>query len=254
MAISRFDLYSVPDSASFALFTRFHSRIIGGGVRPGQRLFVFSRQFLAAWFAFTVVFLAVAYGVGVAPAAVSELGDRIVTLLSGGDVPDEPIRPAAVGGAGPRIIVPTIGIAAPIVFPESASLDALNMALLRGVAHYPGSALPGDSGTVFLFGHSTGLAVVNNKNFEVFNRVSELAAGDTIRLHYGGREYWYRVQSIELKRTDAAVIDLTRSSARRLVLTTCNVFGGLDDRFIVTAEFVGSYPLSSGRSTVGSSS
>ncbi|MDP3727203.1 MAG: sortase [bacterium] len=205
-----------------------------------QWRFAFTARFFATWLILAVLLLVLLYSAGLVPRGVAELGDQIASLVTGRR--ERPPNPGAVIPT-PRIIIPTIAVTAPVIFPESADLAALNAALLQGVVHYPGSALPGDPGTVFLFGHSTGLAVVHNKNFEVFNRLSELRGGDIVRLAYGEREYWYRVRSIELKRTDAAVIDLAPSGVPRLVLTTCNVFGGVDDRFIVTADFMESHPL-----------
>lgn len=208
-------------------------------------------KFLVAWAVFGVLLLALAGGFGFAPQGALALADGILAVLGFGSAHDvssgagaDGALAAAIATAVPAgIIAPAAGISAPIVFPEETGLAVLNDALMRGVVHYPGSAMPGEKGTVFLFGHSTGLAAVRNRNFEAFNRLPELAAGDVIRLAYAGREHWYRVRSVELKLTDAAAVDLAPASERLLVLTTCNVFGGKDDRFIVTAEFVGSYPL-----------
>ncbi len=214
--------------------------------RLRQWPFGFGRQFFLAWLSLAAIFLVFFYAVGFVPRGVSELGDKIVAILSGGDATSAPDRSGALSGpamGNTRIIIPGIGLDGSVVFPKNADLDVLNAALLEGAVHYPGSALPSEAGTVFLFGHSTGLPVVHNKNFAIFNRLSNLKNGGTIRLRYGSREYWYRVRSVELKRTDAAVVDLGASDERLLVLSTCNVFGGLDDRFIVTAEFTGSYPL-----------
>ncbi len=220
-----------------------------------QWRFAFGRLFFLVWFSLTALLAALLYMSGFVPRGVAELGDRVVAIFIGEYA--VPARPRAGLAAGwtlgkIRIIIPGIGLDGPVVFPKSADLDVLNAALLEGAVHYPGSVFPGEEGTVFLFGHSTGLAVVHNKNFEIFNRLSDLGKGDVIRLRDDRREYWYRVRAVELKRTDAAVVELAPRGERLLVLSTCNVFGGVDDRFIVTAEFTGSYPLQ-GRPVGGSS-
>jgi len=131
----------------------------------------------------------------------------------------------------------------------------LNDHLTRGVVHYPGSALPGEFGNVFLFGHSTGLRVVHNKAYAVFNGLKELTPGQVVRIRYGGREYWYRVTSVAMKAADEAWVDLRRDTKqRKLTLSTCNVFGAKTDRFVVEAEFMKSYPLRSYASASGTSS
>lgn len=212
--------------------------------RSGRR-FTFSAHFFLIWLIFAFLLSALLYAAGWVPEGVSELGNRAVALFRSRT--DAPVysgtAPSGAIDRNPRILIPDIGVAAPIVFPGSTGLNVLNEALLEGVVHYPGSSLPGEEGTVFLFGHSTGLRVVQNKNFEVFNRLSELDAGDIIRLRYGGREHWYRVRSVKIEKADAAIVDLRSSGERLLVLSTCRIFGEIDERFIVTAEFVRSYPL-----------
>lgn len=245
----RFSLYPGADTRFSTSFPRPHTKIFGVGARPGQWRLVVTRHFFMAWLALSTLLVVFLYAVGLVPRGVSELGDKVVAFLTGESaVPDASLSlsPAGAAFSNARIIIPGIGLSGPVVFPKSATLDVLNAALLDGAVHYPGSALPGEEGTVFLFGHSTGLTVVHNKNFEIFNHLSGLENGDTIRLRYGSREYWYRVRSVELKRTDAAVVELAPQGERLLVLLTCNVFGGVDDRFIVTAEFTGSYPLQGG--------
>ena len=144
----------------------------------------------------------------------------------------------------PEIMAPAIGLRSKIVSPQNRDLNILNTALAKGVVHYPGSASPGEVGNVFLFGHSTGLPVVHNKAYEVFNRLKELRAGDAIRIRENNREYLYLVSSIAVKKADDARIDL-ESSEKKLTLSTCKIFGGKEDRYIVEAEFVRSYPLRS---------
>ncbi len=217
--------------------------------RSEQWRVVFTRPFFLVWLSLSALLLTASYPLGLVPRGVSEFGDKVVAVLSGKDAASDLPRAGTLSSpalGNTRIIIPGIGLNGAVVFPKSAGLDVLNAALLEGAVHYPGSAFPGEEGTVFLFGHSTGLKVVHNKNFEIFNRLSDLEKGDMIRLRYDSREYWYRVRSVELKRTDAAVVDLAPKGERLLVLSTCDVFGGVDDRFIVTAEFTGSYPLQGG--------
>ena len=52
------------------------------------------------------------------------------------------------------IEIPSIGIAAPIVFPQSEKINSLTKDLDRGVVYYPGSVLPGQEGQIVVLGHS----------------------------------------------------------------------------------------------------
>ncbi|MBI2055687.1 MAG: class D sortase [Candidatus Sungbacteria bacterium] len=143
-----------------------------------------------------------------------------------------------------QIIIPAIGVDSIIVEPASADFSVLNKSLTKGVVHYPGSALPWENGNTFLFGHSAGNFTVRNKAYAVFNRLAELRNGDIIRLQYGNNEYWYRVTSLAIKKADQALVDLV-STKRMVTLSTCNLFGAKDDRYVVEAEFMESYPLRS---------
>lgn len=210
-------------------------------IGPRRFDFYFALRFSALWFALAVLLATLAYLAGWVPAGVAEFGDEIAARIGGG--PAAGTAPGAGVSKPAEVLIPGIGVGAPIVFPRSAELGVLNSALTQGVVHYPGSALPGEAGTVFLFGHSTGLAVVHNRNFAVFNRLRELGPGSMVRLRYGEREYWYKVRSVDIKRADAAVVDLQNTGPGMLVLSTCRIFGALDERFVVTAEFVESYPL-----------
>lgn len=207
------------------------------------------KGFVLAWALMLFAFLAVAYSIRLVPESISEVGDSIFSILTDGThgLPgniSENMRAyiAEANDPTPKILIPTIGVNAPITFPVTTDIDGLNNDLLHGVVHYPTSARPGDMGNVFFFGHSTGLAVVHNKSFAVFNRIHELKNGDVIRVRYSGREYWYQVTSVTMKKASAALVDLA-PGGRKLTLTTCQVFGAKDDRYIVEADFVKSYPL-----------
>lgn len=212
------------------------------------------RRFFRLWLLIAIFVLVALYRAGMAPVTVREAGDWLVAPLTRTHETSSKNARLTTAALKPRIIIPDAGINSPVVFPKSTDLEVLNSELAKGAVHYPGSALPGEDGNVFLFGHSSRLAVTKNKAFSAFNRLSELERGDVIRIRNGEREHWYRVVSVEMKKDDAAVVELRNSGPRTLVLSTCRVFGEKDDRFIVTAEFVKSYPLLSHASAADTSS
>ncbi len=139
-----------------------------------------------------------------------------------------------------RIIIDAIKVNAPVVEPGSRDIEVLDDALRDGVVHYPGSGLLSGDGTMFLFGHSSSLPVIHNEMYKVFNNLSELQSGNTIRIQGGGIENVYRVTSISLVDSEEAFVDLSLND-KSLIISTCNSFGAKSERFVVQAEFVGSY-------------
>ena len=233
--------------------------------RPRKRP---SKIFMLCWLLSFMALFSALYALGFVPEAVAEAGDAVSSFFrydrgrslsivaSTAEATAETGAAPVVDGVPadePRILIDDIDVDANIVFPESADLNILNTALTKGVVYYPGSGKLGEVGNVFLFGHSTGLKVVYNKNFEVFNRLKELEAGDVIRVQSDGREYWYRVLSTTIKKADDANINL--STARKLLtISTCRIFGGREDRYVVEAEFMRSYPLRVATSAADTSS
>lgn len=129
-----------------------------------------------------------------------------------------------------------------VLNPASASVAALDNALLSGVVRHPESADLSENGTMFLFGHSSYLPVVHNKNFQAFNGVQNLKWGDTIRVQSADNEYVYRVDRVYQVKASAAEIDIEYGKAK-LTLVTCNSFGSKDDRHVVEATLIDSYAI-----------
>lgn len=136
-----------------------------------------------------------------------------------------------------RIVIPKIGVNTPIENPTSSDLATLDNALLKGAVRYPGSALLGQEGIMFLFGHQSGLPVVRNPAFKAFNDIQKLNAGDVIRVLSPDAAYEYRVLSVSLVEAEEALIPLS-GNGRKLFLSTCNSFGDPGERYVVEAEFV----------------
>ena len=137
-----------------------------------------------------------------------------------------------------QVEIPAINLAASVANPDSTNIEVLDNALLNGAVRYPSSAKLGENGNVILFGHSSYLPIVHNKAFKTFDGIQNLKTGDAIRVSSGGTVYIYSVTNVRKANASADSIPLT-VSGKQLTLATCNSFGTKSDRFIVTAEFVG---------------
>lgn len=162
------------------------------------------------------------------------------TTISG-ELPD---RPAGIGQieAPVRITSKDIGLDSSIVNPTSRNIKDLDRALLSGAVRYPGTAELGTNGTMLLFGHSSYLPIVRSRAYKTFNNIQNLEQGDTISVYSDSREYRYQVTDVE--QANATVDSITiENNGRYLKLVTCNSFGSKEDRFIVTAVYVGVYEV-----------
>ncbi len=141
-----------------------------------------------------------------------------------------------------RVIIDKIGVNSVVINPESADIDVLDQALLRGVVRYPGSGALLDDENIFMFGHSSYLPIINNQAYKAFNRLNELNLGDEIRLFSEKSEYVFKVVKMEVASAEEAMVKF-EGGKKKLILSTCDSFGKKSDRFVVEAEFVGSRSL-----------
>jgi LPXTG-site transpeptidase (sortase) family protein len=124
-----------------------------------------------------------------------------------------------------------------VLNPESRAVSDLDAALLKGAVRHPDSADFMNPGTIFLFGHSSYLPKVINKNFQAFNGIQKLEWGDLIRLRSSDAEYVYRVDKVYEASADDAEVEI-EMGIPKLTLVTCDSFGEKSDRFIVEASLI----------------
>ena len=91
-------------------------------------------------------------------------------------------------------MIPKIYAQAPIIHDVDPWNEAIyKNALTQGVAHAKGSARPGQSGTSFLFAHSSGMPWEITRYNTIFLRLSELSISDRIILSVDGKRTTYQV-------------------------------------------------------------
>lgn len=167
------------------------------------------------------------------------------------DVPPVPQRSSAEGRSdasgtaatsAPRtatlptyISIPAIGTKSTILHPASPRVEVLDAALQKGAVYYPGSGTI-EEGNMFIFGHSTNWAVVQNQAYKTFNNLEDLYAGAEIHLTANGKTYVYEVETVTHVDANTAFVDLSRPG-RRLTISTCDTFGAKSDRWVVDAVF-----------------
>jgi len=144
-----------------------------------------------------------------------------------------------------RVVAKNIGLEVTVENPISTDIEVLDQSLLSGTVRYPTSALLGQEGTVLLFGHSSNLPVVHNQAYKAFNSIQNLKTGQIVSVYSGSAEYRYAVVGVKLADANEDVIEMPKDG-KRLVLVTCDLsFAKKAARFVVTAEFVGTYALAS---------
>lgn len=132
-----------------------------------------------------------------------------------------------------RIMIPSVGIDTVVLQPRSPDVTVLDQALQGGAVYYPGSGFI-EQGTMFIFGHNSGLPVVVNKAYKAFTNLEKSQIGDEIYIYSGAKKYTYVVERVYQANAETAFIDLSRSG-RRLTISTCKSFGSKSDRWVVDA-------------------
>lgn len=108
-----------------------------------------------------------------------------------------------------------------------------NESLQNGVAHYKGTALPGEKGNIFIFGHSS--ATVKGDYWEIFAPLNDLEENDEVVVYYENNEHKYKVKEKKIvEATDLSVLD--KGKAEILTLMTCWPVGTKEKRLVIKAE------------------
>jgi len=149
--------------------------------------------------------------------------------------------PPFVATSEAKLVIPKISVEAPISWNVDDS--NLNQKLLEGVAHYQGTALPGELGNVFITGHSSYYSWVRSPYKDVFALLDKLNVGDKIYIRYGEKTFTYQVASSKVVSPDKLEV-LESTGDYSLTLMTCVPIGTNLNRLIVIAQQIDPKPSS----------
>ncbi|OGG02544.1 hypothetical protein A2Z33_01985 [Candidatus Gottesmanbacteria bacterium RBG_16_52_11] len=140
------------------------------------------------------------------------------------------------------IIVPAIGINAPVIAGvDPADTKDYNVALKTGVAHASTSMTPDQTGTVYLFSHSTNYEwFVKNLN-AVFYLLKNLEEGQLVVVYYKGVRYTYAMREKRIVKPTKTAYLLPDTRKKSLILQTCWPPGSTRERMLIFADLIEEY-------------
>ena len=117
-------------------------------------------------------------------------------------------------------------------------VDSLNF--YDNLSHFPGSALPGEVGNVFVTGHSVLPQFTDTSNYKtIFSKLPDLEIGDVIDVNLNGQNYQYVVQYKKIvDPKDLSVLAPISKNAKNLTLMTCVPPGTSLKRMVVITSLI----------------
>ncbi len=135
------------------------------------------------------------------------------------------------------LYIPALDISAPIQYVQTTDENELQQKLRDGVGHYPDTAMPGEEGNVFIFGHSSYYWWDWFQYANIFANLEKINIGDKILVYYQNKLFIYEVKQTKVvEASDMSVLE--QGNGKELTLMTCTPIGTNLKRFIVVAELV----------------
>ncbi|HTM69093.1 MAG TPA: sortase [Candidatus Binatia bacterium] len=139
-----------------------------------------------------------------------------------------------------RLQIPSLGLDVPLVYVQEKTEAAFQAGLRDGVVHYPGTAMPGEPGNAYYFGHSSDYVWSKGSYKNVFATLPEIKQGAAITVSGpDGRAYDYVVIVTRVvSPKDLSVLDQGDGTRSLLTLQTSYPLGTALKRFVAVAELV----------------
>lgn len=123
---------------------------------------------------------------------------------------------------------------------KSAKTQVDSLDFYKSLSHFPGSALPGEKGNVFITGHSALPQFADSKNYRaIFTKLPTLEIGDVVNVQVENKNYQYVVQYKKIvDPNDLSVLSPISKNAKNLTLMTCVPPGTNLKRIVVISSLM----------------
>lgn len=138
-----------------------------------------------------------------------------------------------------ELVIPKIGVAAPVIIPSGDTMSAILAALEEGVGLYPHSAFPGKGGRSIILGHSSRASWYRGGYATVFALLARISPGDEFSIKKGVTEYRYRVFAVlTLSPEETNELVSRKVSEEEVDLITCYPIGSSSLRTVIQAKLL----------------
>jgi len=154
---------------------------------------------------------------------------------------------AASAASGSSVVYPTFNLNIEKLKIQNATVttdvlsnneDIYKPVLLKSLAHYKGTAYPGQQGNVIVYGHSILPVFFNPKNYlSIFSTLDSLSADDVIGVSWGNKNFDYKVEGMEVVAPNDTRV-LRYQNGKTLTLVTCVPPGYTTRRLLVFARLL----------------
>ncbi|PIS07597.1 hypothetical protein COT78_02775 [Candidatus Berkelbacteria bacterium CG10_big_fil_rev_8_21_14_0_10_43_13] len=134
-----------------------------------------------------------------------------------------------------HIAIPVLDVNAPVTFGVNNVYKEVESNLINGVIQINGTSLPGQTGNIYITGHSSNYVWVKSDYNSIFALLDKLVIGDQIYINYNDVVYVYQVFDTKIVvPSDISLLKATNDS--RLTLVTCWPVGTSLKRVVVLAN------------------
>ncbi len=143
-----------------------------------------------------------------------------------------------ISGQADRLAIPDLGLNVPLVYVDSTDEVTFQRGLESEVVHYPSTALPGELGNAYYFGHSSDYAFKKGNFKTVFAILPKIEIGAKVyATNASGKQFVYTVTEKKIVGPqDVSVLSQGGKTEKILTLQTSWPLGTALKRYVVICE------------------
>lgn len=121
---------------------------------------------------------------------------------------------------------------------DGTSKEEYLKSLKEAVAHFKGTALPGEVGNIFLFGHSMLPILARGQYESIFTKLPKLQKNDVVKINYNNQELTYQVEQTAVVGPNDVFVLNQNQTEQKITLMTCIPPGFGEKRFVVIGKLI----------------